>query len=180
MTNSGKLFADDLPEWLLEAGFIQSQCQMSICYKYAPDGTKNVVLYYVDDCVYWYINKTLGKWFVDTLGNIFHVNFLGYAHWFMSIIISHMKDHSIYVDHARYATSIVAKYLDTATVKASKKLYKNTLPSDMIFTKEDTSTTDEQVEKLTREFNIQYKACIVSLIYLLSTIVEFSFAVHKL
>ena len=30
ITNSGKLFADELTEWLLEAGFIQSQCQMSI------------------------------------------------------------------------------------------------------------------------------------------------------
>ena len=44
MTNSGKLFADELTEWLLEAGFIQSQCQMSIDYKYAPDGSKIVVL----------------------------------------------------------------------------------------------------------------------------------------
>ena len=26
MTNYGKLFADKLTEWLLEAGFIQSQC----------------------------------------------------------------------------------------------------------------------------------------------------------
>ena len=34
MTNSGKLFADDLTEWLLEAGFILSQCQMSIYYNY--------------------------------------------------------------------------------------------------------------------------------------------------
>ena len=40
MTNSGKLFADELTEWLLEAGFIQSQCQMSIYYKYAPYGSK--------------------------------------------------------------------------------------------------------------------------------------------
>ena len=52
MTNSGKLFADELTEWLLEAGFIQSQCQMSIYYKYAPYGLKTVVLYCVDDCVY--------------------------------------------------------------------------------------------------------------------------------
>ena len=54
MTNSGNLFSDDLIEWFLEAGFIQSQCQMSIYYKYAPNGTKIVVLYYVDYCVYWY------------------------------------------------------------------------------------------------------------------------------
>ena len=37
MTNSGKLISDELTEWLLEAGFILSQCQMSIYYKYAPD-----------------------------------------------------------------------------------------------------------------------------------------------
>ena len=93
------------------------------------------------------------------------MNFLGYAHWFMSIRISLMKDHSISLDQARYSISIVAEYLDTATVKASKKFYKTTLPSDMIFTKADTSTSDEQVEKLTREFNIHYRACISIPIY---------------
>ena len=82
---------------------------MSIYYKYAPDGTKIVILSYVDDCVYWYTSEALGKTFVYTLGKRFHVNFLGYAHWFMSIIISQMKDHSIFVDQDIYATSIVAK-----------------------------------------------------------------------
>ena len=61
-----------------------------------------------------------------------------------------MKDHSISVDQARYATSIVAKYLDTATVKVSTIFYKTTLPADMILTKEDVSTSDEQVENLIR------------------------------
>ena len=146
-----------------------SQCQMSVYYKYAPDGSQIVVLSYVDDCVYWYRNGDIGKWFVDTMGKIFHVNFLGFAHWFMSIGISQLKDHSISVDQARYATSIVANYLDTATVKVSNKFYKTTLPVDMIFTKQDVSTSDEQVERLTREYNIHYRACIGSLIYLLST-----------
>ena len=61
---------------------------MSIYYKYAPDVTKIVVLSYIDDCVYWYRYEALVKWFVDTIGKIFHVNLLGYAHWLMSIIIS--------------------------------------------------------------------------------------------
>ena len=98
----------------------------------------------------------------------------------MSIRISQMKYHSISVDWSRYATSVVAKYLDTATVKASKTFYNTTLPSDMIFTKYDTCTSDEQVEKLTREFNIHYSACIGSFVYLLSTIVDLSFSLHKL
>ena len=98
----------------------------------------------------------------------------------MSIRISQMKDHSISVYQARYATSVVAKYLDTATFKASTNFYNTTLPSDIIFAKSDASTSDEQDEKLTREFNIRYKACIGSLIYLLSTIVDLGFAIYKL
>ena len=53
-----------------------------------------------------------------------------------------MKDHSISVYQSRYATSIVAKYLDTTTVKASTNFYKTTFPADMVFTKEDVSTSD--------------------------------------
>ena len=53
---------------------------MSVYYKYAPDGSRLVVLSYVEDCAYWYTYEELGNRFVDTFGRIFHVNFLGYAH----------------------------------------------------------------------------------------------------
>ena len=109
MTNSGKLFADELTEWLLESGFIQSQCHTFIYYKYAPDGSKIVFVSYVYDCVYWYANEDFGKCFVDNLGKIFHATLLRYANCFMSIKNSQTKDHSISVDQAIYATSIVAK-----------------------------------------------------------------------
>ena len=95
----------------------------AIYYNYAPDGTKTVVLSYVDNCVYWYTFEALGDWFLDTLGKRLHVNFLGYAHFFMSIRIYEMKDRSISVDQARYATSVVVKYLDTAIFKSSTKFH---------------------------------------------------------
>ena len=82
---------------------------MSIYYNYALYGTNIIVFYYFDDCVYWYKNEALAKWFVDTLGKIFHVKLLGYAHWFMSMIILQMKYHSISVDQSIYDTSILAK-----------------------------------------------------------------------
>ena len=50
----------------------------------------------------------------------------------------------------------------------------------MIFAKDDVSTGDEQFEKLTRGFNIYYRACIIYLIYFLYTIVDLIFEVHKL
>ena len=70
---------------------------------------------------------------------------LGIYKLVMAIRISQMKDHSIYVDQVICATSVVVKYLYTVTVKASTKFYKTTLPSDMIFTKDDTFNSDEQV-----------------------------------
>ena len=118
MTNSGNLFANETNNFMIyEVGFKHSQCQMSIYYKYAQDGSSLVVLYYVDDCVYWYKYEELGKWLVDTLGNRLHVKFLGYPHSFMSISISQHKDHSISVDQARYATYVVAMFLDTVKIK---------------------------------------------------------------
>ena len=91
-----------------------------------------------------------------------------------------MKDYSISVDTDRYATSILAKYLDTTTVKTITKLYKTNLPSVMILTKADASTSDEQFKKLTREFNIYYIDYIGSLVYFLSTSLNLSFELHKL
>ena len=91
-----------------------------------------------------------------------------------------MKDHSISVDQTIYATYIVDKYLDTSTFKKIKTFHNIMFRSDMIFTKDDVCTSDDQVEKLTKELNIHYRDFIVSLIYLLYTIVYFIFAVHEL
>ena len=91
-----------------------------------------------------------------------------------------MKDNYITVDQVRYATSVVAKNLDTVTVKTSIEFYKTAFSSDIMFTKADLSNSDDQVDKLTIEFNSSYRACIGSLIYLLSTRMDFSFEVQSL
>ena len=62
MNNSGKLFSDELTNWMIyKTGFKHSQCQMSIHYKYAPFGSKLVVMSYVDDCAYWYTYEEIGN-----------------------------------------------------------------------------------------------------------------------
>ena len=40
-----------------------------------------------------------------------------YAHSFIYIMISELNNHYVSVNQARYATSVVAKYLDTAVIK---------------------------------------------------------------
>ena len=55
MNNSGYVFADELTNWLIkEVGFNEYKYQIYAYYNYAPDGSRLVVLSYVDDCVYWY------------------------------------------------------------------------------------------------------------------------------
>ena len=77
----------------------------------------------------WGTSKTV----LNTFGKIFHVNFLGYVHCFMPIRISKLKYHYISVDNARYATYVVAIYIDTSTTFKKSKFHKTTLPHDMIF-----------------------------------------------
>ena len=69
----------------------------------------------------------------------------------MPIRISQLKDHYISVDQARYATSIVAKYLDIATIKENTDFHNTTLPHDIIFIKYYYFSNDEQVLVLSRE-----------------------------
>ena len=62
MTNSEKKIADEITNSLIdEAVFNQSKCQMSIYYKYVPNGSRSFVLSYVDDCVYCYSYEEVGK-----------------------------------------------------------------------------------------------------------------------
>ena len=94
--------------------------------------------------------------------------------------ISQLNDHYIIVDQARYAPSVVEKYLDTATIKQNSKFHKTTLLPSMIFTKEDASTSDEHAEVPFREYNIHWRYCVLSLVYISSTGVDLCFSVQKL
>ena len=62
MTNSGKLFSDEITNWIIDvAGIKKLKCHMCIYYKYAPGVSKLVVLSYVYYCVFWYKYEELGK-----------------------------------------------------------------------------------------------------------------------
>ena len=58
MTNSGKIFSDDIINCLIYvAGFKKPKRQMYIYHKYAPYGYKLFVFAYDDDYVYWYTSE---------------------------------------------------------------------------------------------------------------------------
>ena len=60
----------------------------------------------------------------------------------MPIGISQLMDHYISMYQAKYDTSVVAKYLDNSKIKENSKFHNTTLHHDIIFTKEDASTSN--------------------------------------
>ena len=102
---------------------------------YTPYVSKLVWVSYVDDSLYRYTSEKIVKWFVDTLGDIFHVKFLIYSDYFLPIRISHLKGHFISVDHSRFATYVVSNYLDTFRKKKISNFHKTKLPYYIILTK---------------------------------------------
>ena len=62
----------------------------------------------------------------------------------MSIVISQIKNHYVSVDQYMYDTYVVENYLYTDKLKENSKFHKPTLPHDMVFTKQDSSTSDKK------------------------------------
>ena len=83
------------------------------------------------------------------------------------------------MDQTMYTKNLVTKYLDSITIKENPKWNKTTLTHDIVLAKKYASTIYEQVEKLSRDYKIQYIACVGLLIYLSSTGVDFCLAAHK-
>ena len=136
---------------------------MSLYYKF-KNGECLVILSYVDNCCWWSSLESIGKWFVEELGKYYHVNFLGYIHWFMLIQITQKPDYSIVIDQSRYCLAMVNKYLNNTTVSNSAKVHARPLPADMTFTKDHASENDVQVEELMRTYNLHYRCTTGALI----------------
>ena len=87
---------------------------MSIYYKYAPNGAKIVVLYYVYDCVYWYNYETLvGYTWSPTASMITFKYFLAdevkhrarlYQLYFIGALLQEKVNNKVFVElDSRYA-----------------------------------------------------------------------------
>ena len=87
----------------------------------------------------------------------------------MSIRISKIKEYSISVDQVRYTPAVVSTYINTVTIKENSEYHNTNLPHDMVFSKEDISSSDSEEEVLYIEYKTHHRACVVSLTYILYT-----------
>ena len=80
------------------------------------------------------------------------------------------------VDQSRYLKGIIKKFLGVTNAKTTNR----PLPSEWEATKNQESKTDDETKSLSEEYRLDYPSVIGSLIYLLNTRPDITFAGTKL
>jgi len=176
----GKYWYLDLLDFLTGIGFKEGDCVKCSFIKEFTDGNKIFLLNYVDDMLYHGTCMKKVQDFKQQLGEHFHLELLGNAHWYLGSCINQLKNFDIEIDQSRYYKAIVKKYLESAGCAKNVRQHDTPLPSGFVPTTDDCSSTDQESNKLATSFNIDFASCIGSLIYLSMTRTDIIYAVNKL
>jgi len=180
MTLSGKFWYQDLLEFLVSLGFMQSTVIRCLFYQRYPDGSVIFILNYVDDMLYSGTSDQTLMAFELKLSERFNLELKGQAHWYLATRITQLASYDIILDQTRYCKAIIKKYLDSVGCKNITRKHTIPLPTDFVATSEDCSKSEEVAAELGEEFKLDYASCIGSLIYLSQTRTDIIFAVNKL
>jgi len=170
----------DLMEFLISIGFIQSTVVKCLFFKKLTDGSVIFLLNYVDDMLYYGSSDDALLTFEIQLSERFNLETKGQAHWYLATRITQLASYDIILDQTRYCSSFIKKYLDSVGCKNVSRKHTIPLPCDFVPTSEDCSETEEKSEILMDEYKLDYASCIGSLIYLSQTRSDIIFAVNKL
>jgi hypothetical protein len=180
MSLSGKYWYQELQEWLIANGFMQSKVIACLFWKTFPDGSKVYLLDYVDDCLYYGTNDTTLKEFEVKISGRFDLTLMGQAHWYLSTRIQQSANFDVTIDQSRYCLSIIRRYLDTIGCANVVREHTTPLPLEFIPTADDNSASEEASAALATEFNLDFASCVGALIYLALTRTDVIHAVNKL
>ena len=180
MALSGKYWYQELQEWLLENGFIQSKVIACLFWKTFEDGSKVYLLDYVDDCLYYGTSDVSLKKFETEISARFDLTLMGQAHWYLSTRIQQSENFDITIDQSRYCLSIIRRYLDTVGCANITREHSTPLPLDFVPTADDNSVDEAAATALSTEYNLDFASCVGALIYLALTRTDIIHAVNKL
>eukprot|EP00590_Aulacoseira_subarctica_P007531 CAMPEP_0172413906 /NCGR_PEP_ID=MMETSP1064-20121228/456_1 /TAXON_ID=202472 /ORGANISM="Aulacoseira subarctica , Strain CCAP 1002/5" /LENGTH=176 /DNA_ID=CAMNT_0013150305 /DNA_START=198 /DNA_END=724 /DNA_ORIENTATION=- len=176
MTQSGKNWYLELHEYLISAGFQQSQVIKCYYWKTFPDGSVVKLLDYVDDMLYFGTSTDSLKQFEAELKSRFDLDLMGQAQWYLATRITQHANFDITVDQSRYCVSLVKRYLDKAGCKVVLRFHATPLPLDFIPTVDELSADEATANKLMEEYNLDFASCVGALIYLALTRTDIIFA----
>ena len=154
LTTSGKLWAEELTNYLLEKGFKQSPVDPCLLIKREKNGKYLKLINYVDDMLFYGDSDTTENTFFKDLKSRFSVNLLGGVHWYLGFKISRLGDDYV-IDQARYALNMTEKFLKCANIKPRN----SPLPLEFDITKKDMTSTPEETKQVNDLFgDLHYRS----------------------
>ena len=158
--------------------FIRSDLDNALFVRKEHDGSITKMLVYIDDSLYYNTrnNEQILRALENDLKARFKIELQGFAHWFLSMRISQDRFGNYTLDQSRYIKNIVNKYIGGT----KKRNITRPLSADWIATKDDCAKNEKEIVQLTEEYRMEYQSVIGSLIYLMNTRPDITFAVTKL
>ncbi len=115
MILSGKYWYQDLMEFLISIGFIQSSIIRCLFYRRFSNGSVLFVLNYINYMLYFGTSDDTLLAFETKLSKRFNLETKGQAHWYLATRITQLANHDIILDQTRHCNSILRQYFDSVT-----------------------------------------------------------------
>ncbi len=81
------------------------------------------------------------------------MEFLGQAHWYLSVRIHQDADFNFTLDQARYCKAIVNRFLEKASAKKKPRFHSTIFSSEFVPSAEDCSKDEKTAKTLQRIWN---------------------------
>jgi hypothetical protein len=181
-TLSGKWWNQELTEWLLSVGFIQSSLDATYFVKIYPDGSFVRLIFHVDDMLYFGNNNEVERLFESEIKGRFNVNVLGQAHWFLQMRIHHHADKSISFDQHRFVLNLLQRFVTIDSPYGIPKFRDTPAPPEYVFSIENRPVTQEDHDAIKKKYpGLDFRSCLCTILYLAySTRADILFIVCKL
>ena len=178
---SGQYWYEELTDYLVqEEGFTQSAHAPTLYTKCFDDGSCIWLLNYVDDMLYFSTSSTTRKTFEQRLQKRFDLELKGKANWYLSMQITQLENKDKIIDQNRYLQSVLQRFLGSVRLPVSSTKHTTPLPRDFVASKDHLCDNAEASKALQEQYNLDFRAFIGCLIYLMYTRVDIVFVVNKL
>jgi hypothetical protein len=180
-TYSGKLLYEEQAEFLEKYGMRQT-VMVALWKKTLPNEKMLLVLQYSDDFLAACDDPACLEEFKAAISTRFDVEVKPNADWYLQARIRQDLDGNIVLDQQRYSKSIVQRYIPNSSPEPSVRdleKYESPLPNNFKWTKDENSTSKDEVKSLEDEYGFRYIEAVGSLNYLANTATEELFAIRK-
>jgi hypothetical protein len=166
-TLSGKWWNQELTDWLLSIGFLQSSLDGTYFVRIYPDGSFIRLIFHVDDMLYYGNDDDIERTFEAEIKGRFNVHIMGQAHWFLQMRLHHYADGSISFDQHRYVLNLLQRFATDETPYGMPKHRDTPAPPEYVFSIANRPVTQQDRDPIYLKYpGLDFRSCVCTILYL--------------